>query len=314
MSFLLADIGGTNTRCAVTNADGCPEEIRMFSNSDFDDPALLLEQYLHSLRRDRQPTGGALAVAAPIRDDVVQMINIDWQFNLPELAGELGLRKLSALNDFAGLARALPSLGATDLVQLGGGQALPHKPNAVLGPGTGLGVASLIPDGDRWVVVSGEGGHVTLPAVDERETAVIEAIRARFGHCSAERLLSGPGLGLLHATLHDGPEIPAAELANLADAGDGRAGETFELFFCLLGTIAANVALTIGAFGGVYIGGGIIPRHRERFVASGFRQRFEAKGRYGDYLSSIPTFLIIAEHPTLTGLAAHAAEQVDQPV
>lgn len=307
MSSLLADIGGTNTHCAITGDDGWPTVIREFKNRDFDHPASLLEHYIADLAPSDRPGVGALAVAAPIRGDDIEMINIDWKFSISALARELGLSDLTALNDFAALARALPELGSDDLVQVGGGRPLTAMPKAVLGPGTGLGVASLVPDGNRWLVVSGEGGHVTLPAVDEREAAVIETIRARFGHCSAERLLSGPGLGLLHATLHGGPERPAATLAELANDGDAGACETFTVFFRLLGTIAANVALTVGAFGGVYIGGGIIPRHRERFIASAFRERFEAKGRYGDYLKSIPTYLIVAQYPTLTGLAAYSA-------
>ena len=307
MSSLLADIGGTNTRCAITGDDGRPKLIREFINRDFDHPASLLEHYIADLAPQDRPKAGTLAVAAPIRGDEIRMINIDWQFSLSGLAGELGLTKLDALNDFAALARALPELGDDDLRKVGGGAPIPANPKAVLGPGTGLGVASLVSAGDRWSVVSGEGGHVTLPAVNAREAVVIETIRARFGHCSAERLLSGPGLGLLHATLHDAPELPATELARLSDDGDTAACETFEIFFRLLGTVAANLALTVGAFGGVYIGGGIIPRHRERFLTSGFRERFEAKGRYGDYLRTIPTYLIVAQYPTLTGLAAHSA-------
>ncbi|TDJ47799.1 MAG: glucokinase [Gammaproteobacteria bacterium] len=309
MSHLLADIGATNTRCAITDDNGRPTAIRDFKNRDFDHPAALLEHYIADLAPTDRPDAGTLAVAAPIRGDEIEMINIDWQFSINELAKQLSLRDLKVLNDFAALARALPELGGDDLVPIGGGRPLPGKPKAVLGPGTGLGVASLVPDGNHWVIVSGEGGHVTLPAVDAREAEVIDAIRARFGHCSAERLLSGPGLGLLHATLHGGPQRPAAELAELARGGAAGACETFTVFFRLLGTIAANVALTVGAFGGVYIGGGIVPRHRERFIASAFRERFEAKGRYGDYLKSIPTYLIVAKYPTLTGLAAYSAER-----
>jgi len=308
MSFLLADIGGTNTRCAVTNADGCPEEIRMFSNSDFDDPALLLEQYLHSLRRDRRPAGGALAVAAPIRDDIVQMINIDWQFSAGDLQRRLGLDRLEILNDFEALARALPELGDDDLLQIGPGTALPNKPKAVLGPGTGLGMSGLIPISGGWFAIGGEGGHVTLAAADTREAEVIARVRDQFGHCSAERLISGGGLSLLHETLHQGPYLDAAEIAQLIASGELAANETLEVFFGLLGTLAADLALTLGAFGGVYIGGGIVPRHAEKFASSGFRKRFSAKGRYGDYLAAIATFLIVAEHPTLTGLAAHVRQ------
>lgn len=304
MNSLLADIGGTNTRCAVTLPDGRPGPVREFCNRDFDSLQSLLRSYVDSLTPDQRPETGALAIAAPVRGDDVRMTNIDWRFSIDALGAGLGLRRLRALNDFEALAMALPELGDEELVRVGGGSIVPCKPKGLIGPGTGLGVASLVPAGDGWIAVGGEGGHATLPAADAREARVIAAIRERFGHCSAERVISGPGLGLLHGALHGGPAVDATELGRLADAGNTQAGQTFEFFFRMLGTVAANLALTIGAFGGIYIGGGITPRHRERFLASGFRPRFEAKGRYADYLASIPTFLIVAEHPTLLGLAA----------
>jgi glucokinase len=239
------------------------------------------------------------------------MINIDWQFSTESLRQSLRMDRLQMLNDFEALAIGLPNLESGDLMQIGGGESVPDNPKAVLGPGTGLGVASLIPVPGGWQAVSGEGGHVTLPAVTPQEAGLIAGIRDRFGHCSAERLLSGPGLELLHATLHapaasTASEITASDITALAESGDEQARETLNVFFEFFGTVTANLALTVGAFGGVYIGGGIIPRHTERFAESGFRHRFEAKGRYGDYLKSIPTYLIIAEHPTLIGLAAAA--------
>lgn len=306
MTHLLADIGGTNTRCAITGADGRPGPVREFRNRDFDSLPLLLTRFVESVPAAGRPVGGALAVAAPVRGDEVQMTNIDWRFSTSEVREALGLRELSTVNDFEALAWALPELRDEELVQVGGVRVVPGKPKGVIGPGTGLGVASLVPDNGRWLAVGGEGGHVTLPAADELEARVIDEIRREFGHCSAERVISGPGLELLHRALHDVPGIDAAELARLADAGDAQADETFAVFFRLLGSIAANLALTIGAFGGIYIGGGIIPRHRDRFIASGFRERFEAKGRYGGYLQSIPVFLIVSAHPTLAGLAAIA--------
>ena len=304
MISLLADIGGTNTRCAIVDEDGTPRLIEAFENRRFTDLSALLRQYIDSLPADSRPTSATLAVAAPIREDTVRMINIDWEFSTESLRRSLRVDRLEMFNDFEALAIGLPNFAPDDLVQIGGGQSLPDKPKAVLGPGTGLGVASLIPVPGGWQPVSGEGGHVTLPAVTRQEFELIDAIRERFGHCSAERLLSGPGLELLHTTLHAQAGITAAEITALAGNGDRKARETFDMFFELFGTVAANLALTVGAFGGVYIGGGIIPRHVERFAASGFRRRFETKGRYGDYLKSIPTYLIVTEHPTFTGLAA----------
>ena len=306
MSTLLADIGGTNTRCTVTNKDGRPGVVREFANCEFDSPAPLLRRFVAMLAPEDRPDTGLLAIAAPIRGDDVQMINIDWRYSIAALRDALGLKELRALNDFEALAWALPDLGQDELVQIGGGHIAPGQPKGVIGPGTGLGVASLIPVNGSWITVGGEGGHVTLPAADELEARVVGKIREEYGHCSAERVISGPGLELLHRTLHSGAHIDAATIAQLAAANDGQATETFSIFFRLLGNVASNLALTIGAFGGIYIGGGIAPRHRDKLIASGFRERFEAKGRYGDYLKSIPTFLIVSTHPTLTGLAALA--------
>lgn len=306
MSCLLADIGGTNTRCSVTGGDGRPGPVREFKNREFDSLESLLLSFVESLPPADRPVDGVLAVAAPIRGDEVQMINIDWRFSVDVVRESLGLRKLQALNDFEALAYALPDLPADELVPIGGGRAIAGKPKGVIGPGTGLGVASLVPHDGHWIAIAGEGGHVTLPATDAREAGVVKQIREEFGHCSAERLISGPGLGLLHRALHGGAAIDAADIAARADRDEAEACETLDVFFRLLGTIAANLALTIGAFGGIYIGGGIAPRHRDRLVASGFRDSFEAKGRYRDYLRSIPTWLIVSGHPALTGLAAVA--------
>ncbi|MGI9343415.1 MAG: glucokinase [Gammaproteobacteria bacterium] len=308
MTHLVADIGGTSTRCAVTGAGGRPGPVSEYRNRDFESLLSLLQVFVDSLSPDLRPDAASLAVAAPIRGDDVRMINIDWHFSLEQLRQTLGLDKLRAVNDFEALAWALPDLRDDELVTIGTGRSIPGKPKGVLGPGTGLGVGSLIPCGASWVAVGGEGGHVTLPPADAEEASIIEHVRDELGHCSAERLISGPGLSMLHDALHGAGRVDAVEISRLAKSGDGAANETFAMFFRMLGTIAANLALTIGAFGGIYVGGGIPPRHRDRFVASGFRERFESKGRYGDYLKSIPTYLIVAAHPTLTGLAALARQ------
>ena len=212
MSCLLADIGGTNTRCAIVGANDAPDVIKVFENGNFTGLEGLLTHYIESLPADRKPTSGRFAVAAPIRGDTVQMINIDWQFSSESLCQSLQLEQLRLLNDFEALAIGLPSLGANAIRQVGGGNAQPNQPMAVLGPGTGLGVASLIPARDGWQAISGEGGHVTLPAVTAKEAELIKNLRERFGHCSAERLISGPGLELLHTTLHKSAAITASSL------------------------------------------------------------------------------------------------------
>jgi glucokinase len=307
MTVLLGDIGGTNTRCALGREDGAITEVCELRNANFTSIVAVLRQYLDQVAHAERPTRGMLAIAAPMRGDRVEMLNRAWQFSIEELRQTLSLDSLRALNDFAALAWALPGLGAQDLAPIGGGVASPRSPKVVLGPGTGLGVAALVPCHDDWQAVPGEGGHVTLAARDEREEAVIRRARQRYGHCSAERLLSGPGLGFLHAALHGGPELDAVEIGRRADAGDPAALETLESFLRFLGSVAGNLALTLGAFGGVYIGGGIVPRYLEQMRRSGFRESFEAKGRYRGYLRAIPTAVITAPHPALRGLLAFDA-------
>jgi glucokinase len=307
MALLVADIGGTSSRCAVASAEGRIGNVITLRNADFPALPAMLTHFLDSLAPAERPAAAALAIAAPIRGDEVRMINIGWQFSQRELQQDLRLSRLRCLNDFEALAWALPALGADAIVKVGGGTAA-HATKAVLGAGTGLGVASLVRVDERWHAQPGEGGHVTLAAQDAREERVIRAARERFGHCSAERLLSGAGLSFIHEALHGGPALGADEIGRLATAGDTHANETLEVFFLFLGTVAGNLALTVGAFGGVYVGGGIVPRYVEQFRRSGFRQRFEAKGRYLEYMRAIPTWVITAKHPALTGLVAFARD------
>lgn len=312
MVSLIADIGGTNTRCAIADGAGSHESTLVFKNRDFTGLAELLKSYLDSLPADQRPRSSVLAIAAPIRGEDVRMINIDWQYSVTDLKRELGFDDLRILNDWEALAIALPALSDAQLTRVGDGEQQAGKPKVAIGPGTGLGVASLIPVDGGWKAVSGEGGHVTLAASNDDEARVIARVRDDYGHCSAERLISGPGMSYLHRLLHEtGDQLTPKRIAELADAGDRAARQTLEMFFRLFGTVAANLALTIGAFGGVYIGGGVIRRNTEQFAKSGFRERFEAKGRYGNYLKSIPTYVIDADEPALIGLAEFARDLAD---
>jgi len=190
---------------------------------------------------------------------------------------------------------------------IGGGQTVPREPLVVLGPGLGLGVGVLAPVGGNWTVLPGEGGNVSVATATADETAVVETLRDATGYCAAESLISGPGLARIHEILVEraGREpaglMPAA-ISAAAAKGDRLAIEAQAMFFDLLGGLAGDLALTVGARGGVYIAGGIIPRLLTAFAASGFRARFEAKGRYKPYLEAIPTYVITADMPALTGL------------
>jgi len=229
----------------------------------------------------------------------VRMTNHAWQFSIEVLRRALGLQRLLLINDFAALALALPLLRPDEVRAVGGGTAVAGAPVALIGPGTGLGVSGLLRGANgRDSVVSGEGGHVTLAAADDEEAAVIDWLRRRFGHASAERALSGAGLQNLYlawCALHGRPaeDWGAAQIGARALArGDAACDAALELFLGLLGNVAGNLALTLGARGGVFIGGGIVPRWGTRIDGSKFRQRFEQKGRFADYLGRIPVQII----------------------
>jgi glucokinase len=306
MGWLIADIGGTNTRCAIARPGGTVESVETFRNREFPGLDRLLASYLGTLPPGQRPDEAVIAIAAPIRGDEIRMVNINWAFSISALARTLSLKRVTPLNDFAAQAYALPVLGPGDLRQVGGGKAVDGAPKVVVGPGTGLGTAGLVNIGGRWQAITGEGGHVTMAPSDEREARIIALGRERFGHCSAERLISGAGLAFVYGALNDGATLAPDEVGARIEAGEAAALEALDVFFQLLGTVASNLALTFAAFGGVYIGGGITPRYVEQFLTSGFRTRFEDKGRYRPFLADIPSWVITADQPALRGLAAYA--------
>lgn len=307
---LIADIGGTNVRFALLEG-GERRDQRTFTCADFPDLASAVEHYLEAVdaaRGVRRPSEAAMAVAAPITGDYIRMTNHVWQFSAAESRRRLGLERLIFLNDFTALAMALRHLPPEDLQQVGGGRAVPDAAVALIGPGTGLGVSGLIPCENHWIPLQGEGGHQTLSVVKEREMEVLSILYRRFSHVSAERVLSGPGLvNLYHALcVLEGrmPDDLAPEQIT-ARAIDGICRicmETVSMFCSLLGTVAGNLVLMLGAVGGLYIGGGIVPRLGTHFARSNFRDRFEDKGRYADYLADVPTFVIHTELPAFIGL------------
>lgn len=306
---LVGDIGGTNARFATIAGPGRDIDLmRTLPCADFAGPGEAIEHYLASTGMPR-PRWCAFGIANPVDGDMVRMTNHHWAFSTGALRDALGLDHLQVINDFTALAMALPALQASDLVQIGGGSPVPRRAIGLLGAGTGLGISGLLPSGDDYAPIEGEGGHVTLAASDAHETALIAWLATRHRHVSAERVLSGPGLVALyeaHAAVagqHAEP-LTAAEISRHALTGDSPlCVATLNTFCALLGTEAANLALILGARGGVYIGGGIVPKLGEFFARSPFRARFEQKGRFSEYLASIPTYVIHAPYPGLLGAA-----------
>jgi len=305
---LMTDIGATNTRCALLNDKGQELASEVFENAEFTGVAGLLNVYLDHRRTTDRPKRAAICVAAPILGDEVHMTNLDWRFSQTTLKEQLGLSRLLVCNDFAAVAWGLPHLGPADLYTVGGGKAAARATLTAIGPGSGLGVAALTPATDGWAVVTGEGGHVTMAALTDEETEVVGLVRDRYdGHCSAERLLSGPGLVNLYVALAElagrgRPTVTPQDVSSLAKQGEPLARKAQGMFFAMLGMVAGNVALTVGARGGVFIAGGIVPQMLDAFARSAFRERFEAKGRYRDYMASIATHVITAPLPAFRGL------------
>ena len=318
--WLVADIGGTNARFGWLAA-GSDEvtHVATLAGADFSGPAAAARAYLTDLSatlggRFQMPRAAAFAVATAVGADHVALTNSGWRFSRQATQQALGLTELVLLNDFEALALALPRLKPGQLRPIGPGVPPATGALAVIGPGTGLGVAGIVQSAQGWVPVPGEGGHASLSAADDFESALLTAVRQQHAHVSAERLLSGIGLPVLQqavaAVLGQPRLLLSAE--DIVERGlarqDAVCERTIDAFCALLGSFAGNVALVLGTRGGLYIGGGIVPRLGERFFESQFRQRFEAKGRFQDYLRAIPTALITDTLVALTG-AAVALEQ-----
>ena len=282
--------------------------MRVFNNDDFADFPGLLTYYAGSL--DTVPTNCALAVAAPIHGDQVEMCNRSWHFSKSGLAATFGFKRVEILNDFHALAYCLPQLDDSSRAELGKADAYRRGNIGVLGPGSGLGMAAWIADRGNGGVMSGEGGHISLSGRNATEDEIIARFRDRFGHCSAERVLSGPGLKSLHSVMH-GKDVATSEFIT-AHPADPECAATMQQFFRFLGSAAAELALIAGAYGGIYIAGGIVPACLKQIQNSEFRQRFEDKNRYADYMRSIPTWVITARFPGLLGLAALIDSILDQ--
>ena len=322
---LLADIGGTNARFGwLDRAGSAVAEVQTLPVPDHAGPAEAARAYLDALAGRlasgyRPPRRAAFAVATAVAGDRVAFTNSHWDFCCDDVQAALGLDRLLVLNDFEALALSLPRLGDRQLRRHPMRSPVAAQPEgmlAVVGPGTGLGVGAVVQTTGGWVALPGEGGHATLAPADTLESELLAVLRRQFGHVSAERLLSGIGLPLLHQSLAEvkGRPVDALSAAQIVDQGgagsDALCSQTLDVFCALLGGFAGNVALTLGARGGLYIGGGIVPRFADRFFASAFRQRFEAKGRFSNYLAAIPTALITDTLAALTGAALAIDQQL----
>ena len=303
---LLGDIGATNARFALL-ANGKLNAINSFEVAKFgqftDVVANFVEKYCGQTKIRR----ALLAIAGPVTGERVPLTNSSWVIDPGELQKGFGWQ-VQIINDFEAVALSLPGLTSTDLAEIGGGKPETGAPMAVLGPGSGLGVACLVDRSEGRVVIASEGGHASLAPNCEEEDHIVAHLRERFGHVSAERVISGSGLENIYLAIAalEGLKVPpqsAIEITKNALSGECQVAKRSLYAFCaFLGSFAGNVALTFGARGGLYIAGGISPRILDFLIRSDFRRRFEAKGRFQSYLEAIPSYVITHPAAALVGL------------
>lgn len=314
--FLVGDIGGTNARFALARQYNTStktfeiSDVQVFSCSKYSNLESCLELFLDSIQDQENISSACIAIAAPVKSDNIAMTNLSWQFSIDTLRQHFQWQQLNILNDFAAQAYALPYISSTDLIEIKPGEKIERQVKAVMGPGTGLGVAILTPSGSGWIPVSGEGGHVGLAPVTDIEAEVVRLLLRKFSYVSLETVLCGPGLLNLYRTICEihskkTQDYSAREITQLAaNRTDSLCAETLNVFCSFLGSSAANLALTSGARGGVYLAGGILPNFVDFLLQSPFGQQFIHKGCMSELVQSIPVQLVNTVHPALIGAAA----------
>jgi glucokinase len=307
---LVGDIGGTNARFALVEFDG-PDprliEPTAYKGEDYATAEDAIEHYLQKVGV-RHPDQAVVAVAGPIEHGSVHMTNLDWRISEDSLRRAGGFRSATLINDFTAQALAAPRLSPKDLRQIGPLPTAGEGDLAILGPGTGFGVAGMARRHGVDTPLTTEGGHIAFAPTDEIEIEILRSLAKQFGRVSVERILSGPGMEDLHLSLADAEgrkvdPLPAKRITERAIEGCTDSLATVDRFCAILGSTAGDIALALGARGGVFIAGGIAPRIIDLLEAGPFRARFEAKGRFVDYMQAIPTHVILHPHTALIGAA-----------
>jgi glucokinase len=325
-TVLAGDVGGTNARMAIVEVDGAAARIvreSRYASQDYPGLAPIVVEFCAAGAR---PERAAVGIACPVVGDDCRATNLPWTVNRRELSRDIGISRVAIINDFSAIGYGLALLGEDDTVLLQQGEPAPRAPLALIGAGTGLGQGYLLWNGSRYEVYASEGGHVDLAAHDEIEFGLVQALQREFGHASVERLLSGPGIEYAYrylATAGVAPEQPAvhAELqqgdaaavitSHALDGSDALCVRTLEVFVTRLGAVAGDLALTILATGGVYVGGGIAPRIMDLLRHERFLDAFRGKGRLAKLLARIPVCVITNPNVGLLGAAAVAAALPD---
>jgi glucokinase len=314
---LIADIGGTNIRLAQADSQSNTKytDLETYQCANFSSLIEVISQYIASKNITGTSINACLAIACPTDSDIISMTNLPWKFSQQALIKSLNLNSLTMINDYTAIAMAIPLLSEKQKVKVGGGEAVADKPIAVCGPGTGLGVAHLVPVNNQWHCFSGEGGHVDFAAVDELDIKILQYLQTIKKRISYEQLLSGFGLEQIYQAIcaingKNNSKLSAAEISQQAVSEScPLCQQTLAQFCKVLGSFAGNLALTLNCQGGVYIAGGIVPRFIEFFENSDFRIRFETKGRLSHIPVKTPTYIITESQPGLLGAAAFLLQQ-----
>lgn len=318
--LLVADIGGTNARFGwVAHAGAALSGVETLLCADYLRPEDAAFAYLMSVQAGVRPARVAIAIATAVSPGTIKVTNSKWLLDRTAFAQHIGARKIEVFNDFEAIAMMLPHFTANEYALIGPALPNANHPMAAIGPGTGLGVAGVVPirgHPGAWQTLCGEGGHVTLAGTSAYQSKILRVARELHTHVSAERLISGIGLPTLRRAvaqvegLRIEGELSSEEIGTLgADRADRLCEHTMEAFCSLLGSVAGNLALTLGARGGVFIAGGIVPKLGNFFAESGFREHFESKGRCVEYLREISTAVITTPYPGLGGLVRNAMQE-----
>lgn len=319
--FVVADIGGTNGRFAVVTGEDTEqgyqfEQVQIYSSSESKNLVELVQRYLKQLPTDLKISGACLAFAGPVMGDRIKSTNLNWDFSITEVKEALGLQSFFILNDFAAFAYSMPHIPRSFLKVLQDGVKNENAPMAGIGPGTGFGVAGLVPSSNKtWTVLGTEGGHIGLAATSAFEDKVCAALRKEHGYTSVEQSLCGTGLPKLYKAICQVQGVKAQDYvaSDIAQRGINKEDDTCHLTmktFCrLIGSSAGNYALTLGALGGLYIGGGILRRFPDFLLENGFMEAFLDKGPLEHYVKQVPINLIVDGEPALIGSAAWYIDQ-----
>ncbi len=319
--ILVADIGGTNARFGLSLGKD-PETLkyrieqqRVYKCESYRNFSDVLSAYLSDVGV-ANPDYACIAVAGPVDGDIVRLTNLSWEFSISTLSHKFGIKRLEVVNDFHALAYSAKHMKDQDLTVIKEGIVKPESAKAIIGPGTGLGVAALVPFDGKWTPLPGEGGHSAFSPINEKEAAILALARRKHAHVSTETFLSGTGLRYLYqvlATLHGETvhDYYAKDISfHAINDSDKTCREALNLFCGMLGNFCGDAALMYGAKGGVYLGGGILPRFITFLKDSDFENRFNHKGVMSDYVANIPVYLMTHDQPALVGAAGWINRQI----